>query len=103
MQLSSGAILEILNNETPEKPVLQVINVKKITAPGSTDRYRLLMSDGNHTYSHAMLAAQMNKLLEENQMTNYSIIQVNKYMCNTLGEKKVIIILDLSILDNGEF
>ncbi|XP_005109695.1 replication protein A 70 kDa DNA-binding subunit [Aplysia californica] len=101
MKLSSGVLLEILNGATPEKPVLQVINAKKITAPNTVDRYRLLLSDGDHTYSHAMLAAQMNKFLENEELTSYSIIEVTKYMCNTLGEKRVIILLDLKVITSG--
>jgi len=100
MQLSDGAIVDILNGGNPEKPVLQVLNVKKITAPNASDRYRLLLSDGDHTYSHAMLAAQMNKLLENDEMKNMAVIEVTKYMCNTLGEKRVLILLDLNVLTN---
>lgn len=100
-QLSSRSILEILNGLTPEKPLLQVINIKKITAPNTKDRYRLLLSDGENTYSHVMLAAQMNKFLESDELTNFAVIKANKYMCNQLGDKRVIILLELTVVSSG--
>ncbi|CAN7988283.1 unnamed protein product [Ixodes pacificus] len=43
--LTGGAVERILNGETVDKPVLQVLNFKPI-AGNTTDRYRLLLSDG---------------------------------------------------------
>jgi len=100
MHLTDGSIVDILNGGTPEKPILQVLNVKKISAPNATDRYRLLLSDGDHTYSHAMLAAQLNHLLENEEMKSLAVIEVTKYMCNTLGEKRVLILLGLNVITN---
>lgn len=104
MRLSSGVILEILNGANPEKPVFQVINAKKIESTNSVDRYRLLLSDGEYVYSHVMLAAQLNKIMENNGVPNLSVIEVNKYLCNKLQgqeEKRVIILLDFKVLAPG--
>jgi replication factor A1 len=50
--LTPGAIEAIVNGDPYDKPVLQIISSKKITAQGSSaDRYRLLLSDGLHSYS----------------------------------------------------
>ena len=50
MQLSVGSIVSIHNNVEVKEPIVQVINVKKDlpTSPQQTDRYRLIISDGNH-------------------------------------------------------
>ncbi|KAI8787409.1 replication protein A 70 kDa DNA-binding subunit-like [Biomphalaria glabrata] len=103
MKLSNNAILQILHELTPENPKFQVINAKKIeSAANSVDRYRLLLSDGDYLYSHVMLAAQLNRFMESNEITNYAVIEVTKYMCNKLaGDKRVIIILDLKVLASG--
>ncbi|KAH9504580.1 60S acidic ribosomal protein P1 [Bulinus truncatus] len=105
MKLSNGAILKILNGLTPENPAFQVIHAKKIEASAqgqALDRYRLLLSDGDYLYSHVMLAAQLNKYMETNEICNHSVIEVTKYMCNKLqGDKRVIIILDLKVLASG--
>ncbi|KAJ8312756.1 hypothetical protein KUTeg_010129 [Tegillarca granosa] len=77
---------------------------KKISAQGSSaDRYRLLLSDGQLSYSHAMLATQLNSLMETGEMDNLSIIQVDKYLCNTIqGDRRVMILLDVAVLSRGE-
>ncbi|KAK3769131.1 hypothetical protein RRG08_067108 [Elysia crispata] len=102
MKLTTGVILEILNGATPEKPVFQVINAKKIESSNSVDRYRLLLSDGEYVYSHVMLAAQLNKVMENNGVPNLSVIEATRYLCNKLqGDKRVIILLDLKVLALG--
>ncbi|GFS15991.1 replication protein A 70 kDa DNA-binding subunit [Elysia marginata] len=102
MRLSSGVILEILNGANPDKPVFQVINAKKIESANSVDRYRLLLSDGEYVYSHVMLAAQLNKVMENNTVPNLSVIEATRYLCNKLqGDKRVIILLDLKVLAPG--
>ena len=41
----------LMNGETVEKPVLQILGQKKIAGGSGADRYRLLMSDGNYSHS----------------------------------------------------
>ncbi|XP_061197079.1 replication protein A 70 kDa DNA-binding subunit-like isoform X2 [Saccostrea echinata] len=101
--LSSGAIEAIINGQNFDKPVLQVISSKKITTQGSNaDRYRLLLSDGVVSYSHAMLATQLNSLMESGELDNLAVVQVDKFLCNTIqGDRRVLIILDLHVLHKG--
>lgn len=100
--LSSGALEAIINGQNFDKPVLQVISSKKITAQGSSaDRYRLLLSDGEVSYSHAMLATQLNSLMD-GELDNLAVIQVDKYLCNTIqGDRRVMILLDLHVVQRG--
>ncbi|KAK7474490.1 hypothetical protein BaRGS_00034244 [Batillaria attramentaria] len=101
-QLSGGAIQAMIQGESPDHPILQVINTRKITSNGSQDRYRLMVSDGTVTYSQVMLALQLNNLMEEDKIDQLCIIKVNKFMCNTIqGNKRIIIILDADVLQRG--
>ncbi|XP_060085781.1 replication protein A 70 kDa DNA-binding subunit-like, partial [Ylistrum balloti] len=102
-QLTAGALESIIGGESVDSPVLQVLSSKRISAQGSTaDRYRLLLSDGETSYSHAMLATQLNSLMESGDMDNLAVIKVNRYLCNTIqGDKRVMILLDVSVLAKG--
>ena len=68
MSLSQGAIQTVYNNDTSGKHTLQLLDIKKINAsgPGTMDRYRLVISDG-HNYMQAVLATQLNPLVESGQ------------------------------------
>ncbi|KAG7171607.1 Replication protein A 70 kDa DNA-binding subunit-like 1 [Homarus americanus] len=57
---------------------------------GSQERYRLLVSDGEWSSSFAMLATHLNCKVTEGVITNNCIIQMNRYVCNTVqGNKKL--------------
>ncbi|KAJ3030886.1 Replication factor A protein 1 [Rhizophlyctis rosea] len=45
-----------------------------------------------------MLATQLNDIVVSGQMGKHSIIKMNKYLCNTVAEKKIVIILSLDVL-----
>ncbi|CAG5127182.1 unnamed protein product [Candidula unifasciata] len=102
MQLSKGAILEILNGATPNKPVFQIVSAKKMESASSAERYRILLSDSEHLYSHVMLTVQLNKLMTNNDITINSVVEVTKYMCNQVqGEKRILVLSDLNVLAKG--
>ena len=50
-----------------------------------------------------MLAARLNNLIHENQLTQYTIIRVKKHVCesDSSGSKKVVVILELEVLKPG--
>ena len=50
-----------------------------------------------------MLATQLNNLIHENQLSQYSIIKVKKHVCNSMNasSKKVVLILELEVLKPG--
>ena len=70
--LSAGAIQQMYNGDTSSKPTLQLIDVKRIpaSAPQGSDRYRLIISDGVF-FMQAMLATQLNGLVEAGQVSVY--------------------------------
>ena len=48
-----------------------------------------------------MLATQLNYFVQEGKLTDFSIFKVKKYQCNNMQGKKVIIILELEVLQSG--
>ena len=61
----------------------------------------MLISDGANSNSYGMLATQLNGFIHEERLKEYCIFKVNKYQCNNMQGKKVIIILDLEVLQEG--
>lgn len=99
--LSTGVIADIVEGGHPEKPVVQILTMKRIPS-GSQERWRLLLSDGRWSSSFAMLATQLNQKVDSGDITNNCIIRMDRYVCNTVQEnKKVLIILDLSVTMTG--
>lgn len=105
--LSLGCMDQIMTGNDVDKPVLQILGTKKIS--GSTEgseRYRLLVSDGKYFNSFAMLATQLNGLHGEGKLTENTIIRLDRYITSMVnksdkGEKRVLIILDLTVLNPG--
>ncbi|VDP92986.1 unnamed protein product [Echinostoma caproni] len=99
-QLTSGAIDLINSGKTVDEPVLKLLGYKIV--PGGTggqNRYRLLLSDGVKTHSFAMLATQLNHLIEGGQLVNDTVVRIKKYVCNNVQNNKyVLIVLDLELL-----
>ena len=61
------------------------------------DRYRLQMSDGIN-YQPCMLATQMNEKIASGEMDKYCVVRVNKYLCNTIHERRLAAVLSLVAL-----
>ncbi|KAL3856901.1 hypothetical protein ACJMK2_011607 [Sinanodonta woodiana] len=100
-RLTEGAIESIVKGEVCEKPILQVISSKKISSQGA-DRYRLLLSDGRQSYSHAMLATQMNELMETGEMDDLCVVRVLKHLCNTIQQnRRVLVLLEVEVIAKG--
>ncbi|KAI0672914.1 replication factor-a protein [Trametes maxima] len=61
------------------------------------DRYRVIVSDGVN-FLQSMLATQLNHLVEEEQVLKHSIAVIEKFTCNLVQGKKLLIILALRVL-----
>jgi len=104
--LTKGALKCIMNNEEVKDPVMQVIGVRKITASGANERYRLLISDGCNFNSFAMLATQLNGMVSSGELTEFSILRIKRHIISNLtdrskGSKQVMILIDLVVLVPG--
>lgn len=105
--LSKGSLKSIMNNEDVKDPVMQVLGVRKITAAGANERYRLLISDGHNLNSFAMLATQLNSMVSSGELTEFSILQIKRHIISNLtdrskGSKQVMILIDLVVIVPGE-
>jgi len=102
-QLTSGALAKVCTGGDIVDPVLQVLGNKAI-AGGGSERFRLLLSDGVYTNSFSMLATQLNHMVHDNKLSQFTIIRVKKFQCSQMagGSKKVVILLDLEVVLPGE-
>ena len=83
----------------PPTPLLSLQNMKMIqNEQQNVKRYRLQVSDGTH-FQPCMLATQMNEKLENGELDKYSVVQVNRYLCNTIHERRfgTTLLLSLSL------
>lgn len=96
-QLTAGICARLHNIRDNDDPVLQTsptvqfLSLKRVPPiPGSSatvDRYRIIVSDGEH-FLQAMMATQLNHLVEEGQVTKHSIIIMERFSCNVVQEKR---------------
>ncbi|KAK4291892.1 hypothetical protein Pmani_035302 [Petrolisthes manimaculis] len=101
-QLTSGVIADIIEGGHPDNPLVQILSMKRIPS-GSQERWRLLVSDSQWSCSFAMLATQLNNKVSSGEITNNCIVRLDRYVCNMIQDnKKVLIILDLTITKSGE-
>ncbi|KAH0947912.1 hypothetical protein HN011_011695 [Eciton burchellii] len=102
--LTGGALDKIMNGIDIEKPVLQILGHKKLTS-SSCDRYRLLVSDGQRLNSFTMLATQLNHMIADNILTEYTICEISKYALSSVNnggkEKRVMVILSIDVVAPG--
>lgn len=99
--LTAGSINRILNGEDVSGAVMQILGCKRIPGSGN-DRYRLLISDGVMGCPFAMLGTQLNSLVTNKELEKFTIIQVDKCVCNQVQpDRKVIILLSLVVLTPG--
>ncbi|XP_011874694.1 PREDICTED: replication protein A 70 kDa DNA-binding subunit-like isoform X2 [Vollenhovia emeryi] len=93
-----------------EKPVLQVLSYKKLARTVNkdgvdTDRYRLLVSDGQKLNSFTMLATQLNNLITDSILTENAICRILNYHLSSVSnggrEKPVLLILGIEVLVPG--
>lgn len=69
---------EIMGGYYFDKPVLQVLGSKRIGTEGSI-RYRLVVSDGKKFTSRAVLSKMLTSYVEDNKLTDKTIIRVQQY------------------------
>lgn len=99
--LTAGLCERLHNSSTEEEhealaqtsPKLQVLSIKKVGASTGTsaDRYRVIVSDGQY-FLQAMLATQLNQLVENETVTKNSIVVIDKFTCNFVQDKRSVVV-----------
>lgn len=100
IQLTAGSCAR-LHHATPEDEDLfnsphtvQFLSIKKVTPTSTTnnpsvDRYRIILSDGIN-FVQAMLATQLNHLVQENAIGKHTVATIEKLTCNYVQEKRLV-------------
>ncbi|WVF69368.1 hypothetical protein IAT40_004144 [Kwoniella sp. CBS 6097] len=105
--LSAGFCELVFTSEVSSettKPVLQILSVKKINAPGAQgqDRYRLILSDGKY-FIQAMIATQLNHMVDSKELDKHVLVKLTQYVQNAVQGRKLVIVLQLEVVPwNGE-
>ncbi|CAF4934155.1 unnamed protein product [Pieris macdunnoughi] len=86
--LSEGSLEVIMKGGHYDKPIMQVLGSKKIQGHGSGERFRLLLSDGKHSHSFAILATQLNDKLISGELSDYAVVQIDRFVLSILTNEK---------------
>ncbi|XP_035219563.1 replication protein A 70 kDa DNA-binding subunit-like [Stegodyphus dumicola] len=99
--LTRGVLTKILDGATVKNAVLQILDYKKV-CNGGKDRFLLLLYDGVTRFSSALLAFNLNYLIETNKLKKHSTFKLKNYAFKQLLDAnsclKIIICLDIEIL-----
>jgi replication factor A1 len=68
-----------------------------VAAPQQSDRYRMMVSDGTH-FLQAMLATQLNALVQDGQINARCVVRLDEFICNTVHERQIAIVLQLTVV-----
>jgi len=103
MSLTKGALSKICSGGEVADPVMQVLGYKKIAGSGQ-ERYRILLSDGQNSNSFSMLATQLNHMIHNKELEQFTVVKINKFICNQVAgqTKRVMILLELSVVTPGD-
>ena len=95
--LSKGVLKKIVEGSPDEDlwqtpHILQLLSVRQVAGPREGQgvvRYRLIVSDGEY-YTQAMLATQLNELVENHQLDKNAILRVDRVSCNDFNSKRYV-------------
>uniref|UniRef100_A0AAX7UY98 Replication protein A subunit n=1 Tax=Astatotilapia calliptera TaxID=8154 RepID=A0AAX7UY98_ASTCA len=78
-------------------------NIRQISNASSPPRFRLMMSDGQHSLTSCLLATQLNYLSEENLLVPNCVCLLKKTINNTLADgRRVVVVMDMDILKSAK-
>ncbi|TNY19811.1 hypothetical protein DMC30DRAFT_417560 [Rhodotorula diobovata] len=105
MQLTQGAVYsmyESADDANSLEPILQVLSAKKVNAANQgQDRYRLILSDGDH-FAQAMLTTGLNHLVAGDAPTigKNAVVKLMSYAVNVVQNRRIIIVLGVDLVEN---
>ncbi len=101
--LTRRGIARMLNYDgfiTTYEAKVQIIHLKRIiiaTSVGVEERYRVILSDGNH-YILGLLHAKFNTSVRSERIKQFTIIQLEEIAVNTIHNKKLCVLLECHVL-----
>ncbi|XP_034539763.1 replication protein A 70 kDa DNA-binding subunit-like isoform X2 [Notolabrus celidotus] len=103
VKLTPGAIQALITGSGGTNPVLQLLKIRQVDNSAAPPRYRLMMSDGRHSYASILLATQLNHLPEQNFLEPNCVCKVNRTTTSTLKDGRlVLVVIDMEILQSAE-
>ncbi|KAH8592769.1 hypothetical protein B0O99DRAFT_689322 [Bisporella sp. PMI_857] len=105
-QITEGALHAIfyephrLETDFPV-PVCQCVQIKALGTPGegNPERFRIVLSD-TRNFVQSMLATQANHVVHDGKLKKGSIVRVKSYQANSVKGKKILIIMDLEVIES---
>ncbi|ETO08297.1 hypothetical protein RFI_29091 [Reticulomyxa filosa] len=108
IELTKNALSRVANNDTSFKPVLQLLEVRKVvTEKGERTRSEHGNIQFFVTMSEKFFSYTMNTKNDIDQtrtlvpLQKYAIVRLNEFVCNELDNKKAIILIRLDVLSDG--
>ncbi|KAH8685728.1 hypothetical protein BGZ60DRAFT_365925 [Tricladium varicosporioides] len=106
-QITQGALHAIFNSDadTVEReypvPICQCVQIKPLQSQGdgAPERFRLVLSDSRN-YVQSMLATQANHVVHDGKLKKGSIVRLRVYQANRVKGKKILIVLDLDVIES---
>ncbi|TVY21723.1 Replication factor A protein 1 [Lachnellula arida] len=105
-QITEGALNAIfLQPNTLERdypvPICQVVQIKTLgsQAEGTPERYRLVLSDVQN-FVQSMLATQANHVVHDGKLKKGSIVRLKAFQANSVKGKRILIVLDLEVIES---
>ncbi|KAL3622870.1 Replication protein A 70 kDa DNA-binding subunit A [Castilleja foliolosa] len=95
VNLTANAISTITGGDVNSKPLVQVLEIKRIST--SQERYRLIISDSVAS-QQAMLATQLNDRVKSGQVRKGSVVQLIEYSCSTVQKRQIIVVLNMETI-----
>jgi replication factor A1 len=94
-ELTTGIVARAFNAVDPTEvedlqPTVQLLSIKKVANArdsSTPDRYRIIVSDGVQ-FIQAMLATQLNDLVESNQLRRNVIVRLTKFAAQNISSKR---------------
>mmetsp|Transcript_12392 Transcript_12392/g.34360 ORF Transcript_12392/g.34360 Transcript_12392/m.34360 type:complete len:661 (-) Transcript_12392:135-2117(-) len=100
--LTQGAVQQMMQGKAAGVQVqpmtVQVVQVKQLKMPPNPDRFKIILSDGQH-FVQGMLSTQLNSLASNGTLQVNQLIKVHDYMPNNIQGKVIVILLNAEVLD----
>ncbi|SLM39557.1 replication factor a rfa1 [Lasallia pustulata] len=102
--ISQGALNAIFNagddpSSVVSEPILQCVQIKPLAGQqGAPDRYRVVFSDIVN-FVQSMLATQANYIVHEGKLKKGCFVRLKSFQANSVKGKRIIIVLDLDVLE----
>ncbi|KAL9106501.1 MAG: hypothetical protein Q9227_008480 [Pyrenula ochraceoflavens] len=100
-RVTSGALAAVFDPSLPKvaEPIVQCVQIKPLgPQQGAPDRYRVVCSDISN-FIQCMLATGLNELVQNGILKKGCFCRLKKFNPNAVKDKKILIILDMEILE----